>query len=125
VVAAVLGAEDCAVGSAGPGYSVAEVVDAAKTGGGVGVLDVPLGAGLNGQGEHENNYGEAHGSMVTDGSAVALAASDWVLHRYPLPPYLSPKVFERKDLSPDFGMDLIWIVAKKKPGFCRALCSFF
>ena len=42
-VAAVFGAEDGAVGSAGPGDSAAYVVDAAEAGGGVGVFDVELG----------------------------------------------------------------------------------
>ena len=42
-VAAVFGAEDGAVGAAGPGDSAAYVVDAAEAGGGVGVLDVELG----------------------------------------------------------------------------------
>ena len=42
-VAAVFGAEDGAVGSAGPGYSVAYAVDAAEAGGGVRGFHVPLG----------------------------------------------------------------------------------
>jgi hypothetical protein len=42
-IAVVFGAEDGAVGSAGPGHSAAYVVDAAEAGGGVGVFDVPLG----------------------------------------------------------------------------------
>src|SRR3984885_13561517 len=42
-VAAVFGAENGAVGSAGPGDSAAYVVDAAEARGGVGVLDVELG----------------------------------------------------------------------------------
>ena len=44
-IAAVFGAEDRAVGAAGPGYSSAYVDDAAQAGGGAGVLDVPLGSG--------------------------------------------------------------------------------
>ena len=59
-VAAVFGAEDGAVGSAGPGDSAADAVDAAQAGGGVGVFDLPLGFGLDGQGEDENNDGQAH-----------------------------------------------------------------
>lgn len=51
---------------------------------------------------------------------MTLAASDSCCTDTP-PPYLIPKAFERKDLSPDFGLDLIWTVANKKPGFCRAL----
>ncbi len=42
-VAAVLGAENGAVGSAGPGDSAAEGVDAAEAGGSVGVFEVELG----------------------------------------------------------------------------------
>src|SRR5271154_3373127 len=42
-VASVFGAEDGAVGAAGPGDSAAYVVDAAEARGGVGLFDVPLG----------------------------------------------------------------------------------
>ena len=46
-VAAVFGAEDGAVGAAGPGDSAADVVDAPEAGGGVGVFDLPLGVGAS------------------------------------------------------------------------------
>ena len=51
-VASVFGAEDRAVGAAGSGYSSAYVGDASQAGGGMGVLDVPLGSG-EGWGEEE------------------------------------------------------------------------
>jgi hypothetical protein len=43
--AVVGGSEDCACGAAGPCDSVAESVDAAEAGGGVGLLEGPLGWG--------------------------------------------------------------------------------
>ncbi len=58
-VAAVFGAEDGAVGAAGPGYSAACVVNAAQAGGGVGVFDVPLGFGVGGQGCGDEDCGYA------------------------------------------------------------------
>ena len=51
--AAVEGAEDGAVGSAGPGDAFADGVDAAEAGGGVGVLEVELGVGRSGRGQQE------------------------------------------------------------------------
>ncbi len=52
------GAEDGALGSAGPRDSVADVVDAAEAGGGVGVLDLPLGVSGGGEeGRSEDNPG--------------------------------------------------------------------
>jgi len=56
-VAVVGGAEDGALGSAGPCDSVAEGVDAAEAGGGVGVLELEL--GLCGGGEEEDCEGLA------------------------------------------------------------------
>src|SRR6185437_3484008 len=50
--AGVLGAEDGAVGAGGPGDAVADVVDAAEVGGGVGVVEGPLGSRYGG------GYGE-------------------------------------------------------------------
>ena len=41
--AGVFGAEDGAVGAGGPGDAAADVDDAAEVGGGVGVLQLPLG----------------------------------------------------------------------------------
>jgi hypothetical protein len=64
-----------------------------------------LGLSLDGQGKEENNDGEAHMGMVTDGPAAALTASDCVLHRYPPPVLESPKVFETKNLSLDLSLD--------------------
>ncbi len=49
--AVVGGAEDGAPGAAGPGDSVADGVDSAEAGGGVGVLDLPLGCCGCGEGE--------------------------------------------------------------------------
>jgi len=51
VGAVVGGAEDGAFGSAGPCDSVAEGVNAAEAGGGVGVLDLELGLCRGGEGE--------------------------------------------------------------------------
>ena len=48
--AVVGGSEDSACGAAGPCYSVAEGVDAAEAGGGVGLLDGPLGWEGGGEG---------------------------------------------------------------------------
>src|SRR5215469_7080996 len=59
-VASVLGAEDGAVGSAGPGDSSAYVVDSAQAGGGVGVLEVPLGLGVCCEGDQEREYEQTH-----------------------------------------------------------------
>jgi hypothetical protein len=80
--AAVFGAEDGAVGSAGPGDPVADAVDASEAGGGVGVFDVPLRFGPGGQGKDGNNYGEAHEGRVSDELVVASTISGGVLHRY-------------------------------------------
>src|ERR1700733_3698303 len=54
-IAAVFGAEDRAVGAAGPGYSAADVVDAAEAGGGVGLFDVPLGLAGEGCGQQDKD----------------------------------------------------------------------
>ena len=57
-VAGVFGAEDGAVGAAGPGDSVADVVDAAEAGGGVGLFDVELGVDFfGGEGCDEEDEG--------------------------------------------------------------------
>ena len=50
VGAVVFAAQDCAVGAGGPDNALADVVDAAEVGGGVGVEDLPLG-GCTGGGE--------------------------------------------------------------------------
>ena len=60
-VAAVFGAEDGAVGAAGPGDSAADVVDAAEAGGGVGGFHVELCAGLRcGESDGEKKGGGSH-----------------------------------------------------------------
>ncbi len=51
--AVVGGVEDGALGAAGPCYSVAEGVDAAEAGGGVGWLDGPLGGCGCGEGQKD------------------------------------------------------------------------
>lgn len=122
--AAVFGAEDGAVGSAGPGDAVAYTVDAPEAGGCVGVFDVPLSLRSDSQGENENKYGEAHEWRVTDGSAVVWASFRCVLHwNTPPPRYFSTKVFETKDLSTnwsglslDFGLDSDDEKARLLPG---------
>ena len=68
-VAAVFGAEDGAVGSAGPGYSATYVVDAAEAGGGVGVFDVELSVNFFcGEGCEEQK--ERCGAAIQDGDSV-------------------------------------------------------
>ena len=56
--AGVLGAEDGAVGAGGPGDAVADVVDAAEVGGGVGVVELPLGGRSCGGGGEESEEKE-------------------------------------------------------------------
>jgi hypothetical protein len=69
--ASVGGVEDGAVGAAGPGYFAADCVDAAEAGGGVGVLDLELGVG--GDGEEKDERGAAHvlwGRISESGSCL-------------------------------------------------------
>ncbi len=74
-VAAVFGAEDGAVGAAGPGDSCAYVVNAAQAGGGVGLFDVPLGVGLCGcKGEGQEKVTGSH--LVI--SVSTLAQRPWI-----------------------------------------------
>ena len=64
-VAAVFGAEDGAVGSAGPGDSAAYVVDAAEAGGGVGLFDVELSSCCCGRERKcEKKEPELHGARI-------------------------------------------------------------
>ena len=76
----------------------------------------PLSLSLDGQAKDENNDGGGHERMVTDGGVAGLTTSGWVLHRCTSPLYLSPKVFERKYLSPDFGLKSDNEKARLMPG---------
>ena len=76
--AVVGGSEDCALRAAGPCNSVASGLDATEAGGGVGLLDGPLGWG--GDGEGQEDQGEAHGLVVRSSHALCGLRSRSRLH---------------------------------------------
>jgi hypothetical protein len=69
-VSAIFRAENGAIGAAGPGDSVADIVDAAEVGGGVGRLQRELGGGGQGDGKCSEEERGAHGDSVASRSPV-------------------------------------------------------